>query len=222
MKYRVNDLYACIQGEGQNTGLPMALLRLHGCPVGCPWCDTKETWAVDPDFRVDILDAALGANPAYCELPPITIAQEIRIRYPSLSWVLLTGGEPAEQPLAPLVAALQGEDLRVALETSGTAPGHVGVGLDWVCVSPKFDMPGGKAVRRDAVAEADEITWVVGRQEHIDRLLQFIDEYALADHVAIAVQPLSQSSKATDLCIEACHRYGWHLSIQAHKYLNIR
>jgi 6-pyruvoyltetrahydropterin/6-carboxytetrahydropterin synthase len=41
--YVVNDIYTCIQGEGVQTGVAMVLLRLQGCAVGCPWCDTKET-----------------------------------------------------------------------------------------------------------------------------------------------------------------------------------
>lgn len=38
--YRVNDIYTTVQGEGCQTETAMVLLRLQGCGVGCPWCDT--------------------------------------------------------------------------------------------------------------------------------------------------------------------------------------
>jgi hypothetical protein len=60
MRYRVNDIYDSIQGEGIQTGVPMIVLRLHGCAVGCPWCDTRQTWQSDPVNRVDELEQSLG------------------------------------------------------------------------------------------------------------------------------------------------------------------
>ena len=29
-----------VQGEGYWTGCLVDFIRLYGCPVGCPWCDT--------------------------------------------------------------------------------------------------------------------------------------------------------------------------------------
>ena len=45
-----------------------------------------------------------------------------------------------------MVEALHEADLRVALETPGTADDHVGAAVDWVCVSTKINMPGGRAI----------------------------------------------------------------------------
>lgn len=33
-----------IQGEGVNTGVPAAFLRLQDCTLNCLWCDTTEVW----------------------------------------------------------------------------------------------------------------------------------------------------------------------------------
>ena len=41
----VEEPYTGIQGEGINVGLPMTFIRIQGCPVGCTWCDTKQSWA---------------------------------------------------------------------------------------------------------------------------------------------------------------------------------
>lgn len=217
--YLVNDIYPAIQGEGVQTGVAMVLLRLHGCAVGCPWCDTKETWAIDQQFQVETLSEALGTNAHYAKVTPAQILSYIQTNCPGPKWILLTGGEPADQPLQPLVATLQATDYKVALETSGTAIGHLEAGLDWVCVSPKINMPGGKAIIPVAVQVAHEIKHVVGKPQDIALLDKLLLEIPLKPETEICLQPVSQSVKATQLCIETVQQRGWRLSIQTHKYL---
>jgi 7-carboxy-7-deazaguanine synthase len=222
MRYPVNDCYTCIQGEGVQTGVAMVLLRLHGCAVGCPWCDTRETWYFDAQHEVGNLAAALGANPRYAYLSAEAITEHIVANHPGPKWVLVTGGEPAQYDLRPLVGALKAEEYRVALETSGTEVGHLDAGFDWVCVSPKLNMPGGKVVQPEALASADEIKHVVGRPRDIDDLDALIAEYLLKPTVQICLQPVSLSDRATQLCIETVQARGWRLSVQTHKYIGAR
>jgi 7-carboxy-7-deazaguanine synthase len=234
--YAVNDVYAAVQGEGVQTGVPMVLVRLHGCPVGCVFCDTKETWERSAATRVDTLAEALGTNPRWAEVSATEIAAHVATcvdqlrqfdRYDGIGWVLLTGGEPAEQTLRPLVRALHGEGVRVALETSGTATGHVGAGCDHICVSPKINNPGGRPLRYEAFVGADEIKHVVGKPEHIeqlDTLLAWLADGQGLDlrRTAVCLQPMSQSERATQLCVEAAMQRGWRVSVQVHKVMGVR
>ena len=220
--YYVNDLYATIQGEGVMTGVPMVLLRLHGCPVGCPFCDTKETWEVDPTQRALTLDEALGTNEKYAAASGIGIANRIESEFEDYLWVLLTGGEPARYDLEPLVTQLHRHGYKVALETSGTMIGHFGANVDHVCVSPKINMPGGLHVLPSVLASADEIKMVVGSQKHIDQLDTLLERVVLKSGATICLQPMSQSEKATELCIRTVQERGWRLSLQTHKYMNVR
>jgi len=224
MRYLVNDIYPCIQGEGVNTGVPMILVRLHGCPVECVFCDTRETWTIDPNDEVEALKNALGTSPRYARVSPETIVEQIDELNPSrgIRDILLTGGEPATQDLNELVRVLHARGYWVNLETSGTALGHVEAEVDWVCISPKMNNPGGLPVLPDAVSMADEMTWVIGRESDIEEMLSFVTEYPLPDECNICVQPMSQSRHATEVCMEASERYGFRLSIQVHKYLSIR
>jgi 7-carboxy-7-deazaguanine synthase len=217
--FRLNDIYPCVQGEGVLMGVAMVLVRLHGCPVGCPWCDTKETWVVDPQHYVATIDQALGANPRYTVVAPDVIAQYVREHFPGPRWILLTGGEPADQPLATLVRAFHEAGYLVALETSGTARGHIRAGCDWVCVSPKIGMPGGRPVLIDVLGTADEIKHVVGKQADIDALDRLLLGVTLKASVQLCLQPVSQSTKATELCLKTVQARGWRLSVQMHKYL---
>ncbi len=219
--YPINDIYTCIQGEGVQTGVAMVLVRLHGCAVGCPWCDTKETWEFEADAAKTAIADVLGANPQYAWRSAADIADYVVANHAGPKWILLTGGEPAQYDLAELVAAFHAAGYQVALETSGTERGHLNAPIDWVCVSPKFDMPGGKTVLNDTLAQAHEIKQVVGKQADIDRLDGVLAELDLSAAAQICLQPVSTSAKATELCIETVQARGWRLSVQTHKYLGV-
>ena len=221
MIYRVNTIYPCVQGEGCQAGMAMVLLRLQGCGVGCPWCDTKETWHTDPAHAVASIEAALGQNPRYTVTDPLTIRRHIAEHHPGPRWVLLTGGEPADQDLDALVAELHEGGYKVAIETSGTAPGLLYVPFDWVCVSPKVNMPGGRAILQTVVEMADEIKFVVGKAADLATLDTLLANVTLKDGCQICLQPMSQNPNATQLCIETVQARGWRLSVQMHKYLRL-
>lgn len=59
MKYPINEIFQTIQGEGVFTGVPAVFIRLQGCPVGCSWCDTKQTWDKEPAKETTLGDIAL-------------------------------------------------------------------------------------------------------------------------------------------------------------------
>ena len=179
---------------------------------------------MDPGRRGGALLDVLGTGPAWAEASPEAIAAECRRQGPAIGWALVTGGEPAEQELAGLVSALHAEGFRVAIETSGTATGHVGAGFDWVCVSPKFGMHGGRPVITGAVWAADEVKMVIGKKADIDRLDLFLaaTSFKAGARVQVCLQPVSASQEATALCVATVLDRGWRLSLQTHKYLEMR
>ena len=59
----INEMFETIQGEGAHTGIPSIFVRLQGCPVGCPWCDTKHTWTLE-DALVTTAQAVIAKNEA--------------------------------------------------------------------------------------------------------------------------------------------------------------
>jgi len=220
-KLPVNELFATVQGEGAYTGTPAVFVRLQGCNVGCPWCDTKHTWTVDPDNAISA-EAMLAKGkdaPGYALLLPAEIVAMV-CEHPDRH-VVITGGEPCLYDLRELGSLLACAGRTVQVETSGTK--RVRVYSDvWVTVSPKLGMPGGNKVIAEALASADEIKMPVGKLADVAALDALLQANPSSRRTRVYLQPLSQNPKATALCIEAARSRGWRVSVQVHKYLGLR
>ena len=113
------------QGEGIHLGKSAFFIRLHGCPVHCPWCDSAGTW--HPKHKpenVEHLECTDLADEAFYACPEI---------------VVITGGEPAIHDLVGLSYQLRSRNLPVHIETCGAFP--IMGEMDWVTVSPKSAAP---------------------------------------------------------------------------------
>lgn len=115
MALKVNEIFYSLQGEGFFTGTPAVFLRLSGCNLKCPFCDT-----LHEDGQV--MDEA-------------EIFRKIS-DYPARHLVI-TGGEPALQIEASLVDSLHAAGWYVQVETNGTLP--LPGNIDWITCSPKTD-----------------------------------------------------------------------------------
>ena len=215
----VNEIFQTIQGEAKWTGTPSIFLRLQGCDVGCPWCDTKHTWAVDPADVIP-LDSVVSKTGDAQGFAMASVAELVAIiRKFDARHVVITGGEPCIHNLVQLTAAILAIGRTVQIETSGTEPIRVSR-FAWVTLSPKIGMPGGKIVRVDAIRRANELKIPVGKLADIEASQWVID--ALVDGTRVWLQPLSASPKATALCIAEATRHGWAVSIQTHKFIGVR
>ncbi|RUO65619.1 7-carboxy-7-deazaguanine synthase [Pseudidiomarina planktonica] len=222
MLYPINEIFQTIQGEGLFTGAPAIFIRLQGCPVGCPWCDTQHTWELEPQNKVAVKQVINkgAAAPTWAELSAEQIVQALIDAGYTAKHIVLTGGEPAMYDLRPLGEALEAAGYRLQIETSGTFELLLTANT-WVTVSPKLDMPGGYLVRPDCMQRADEIKHPVAMQKHIDALDNLLKRCPPKASTSISLQPISQRPRATELAIETCIARNWRLSVQLHKYLAI-
>lgn len=134
LSLKVSEIFHSFQGEGPDIGVPSVFLRLAGCPVGCSFCDSKYAWGRKPT--------------EHSEASPGGIAKEID-RYPILSHLVVTGGEPLVQQEGLTEVLLGLRPYRhVSVETSGVIPVTVSnlryLVHRWV-VSPKLGNAGSKA-----------------------------------------------------------------------------
>ena len=184
--YRVNEIFYSLQGEGFHMGQPAVFVRLSGCNLRCPFCDT--------DFS------------QYTEMTEQDIAVEVqRLSDDPQVLIVLTGGEPTLQADDNLIKALHSTGKKICIETNGTHP--VSAGIDWITCSPK---EGSKVLP----TRADALKIVYQNQD--------VEHWANSIVAArLYLQPCScqNTEEVVNYILQHPH---WHLSLQTHKYLNIR
>ena len=221
VKYKINELFETIQGEGAFTGQPSIFIRLQGCPVACSWCDTKHTWDINLEDEVNA-QAMLGKkeeSQAWSALSVTDVLAVITAQGYQAKHIVITGGEPAMVDLLPLCEALEQQGLSCQLETSGTFEIKVSEKC-WVTVSPKVNMKGGYKILNSAMLRTNEIKHPVATEQHVDDLKALLVEHKITD-TQVYLQPISQKDRATALAIKTCIENNWRLSVQVHKYLGI-
>ena len=228
--YRVKEIFYTLQGEGAQAGRPAVFCRFSKCNLWngredsrsaavCKFCDT--------DFIGT--DGHLGGEYSANELVSIIAEQwpgeTVGDSVQGKPYVVCTGGEPALQLDAPLIAELRKAGFEIAIETNGTLP--LPEGIDWVCLSPKGES-------ELAVIECDELKLVYPQADALPERF----DYITADHlylqpmadfepVVIASDKLegakeglsvTNTRKAVDYCMK---HPKWKLSLQTHKLLGI-
>ncbi|MDE1224229.1 7-carboxy-7-deazaguanine synthase QueE [Vibrio aestuarianus] len=215
-------MFETIQGEGVYTGVPSVFIRLQQCPVGCAWCDTKQTWDATPqdERSTDDILAKTQDNPTWCSASAKQIISLYKKQGYQAKHIVITGGEPCIYDLRPLTQAFEAIGCQCQIETSGTSPIQT-TEKTWVTVSPKVAMKGKLPVLDSVLLRANEIKHPVATSKDIDQLDELLSRANVPTSTIIALQPISQKERATQLCIDTCIARNWRLSIQTHKYLSI-
>lgn len=194
---KIAETFDSIQGEGFHAGKPAFFIRLAGCNVACPikkQCDT------DYGFKVELEASGL-----------VALASQSRAEI-----VVVTGGEPLEQDVKPIVAALQKSGKRVHVETSGLYPAEH-IGFDWITCSPKARASALKTWANEVkVVYLEQPDAVLREYETSGREL-FLQPLWNGD---TSVQGMTNAAQT----IETVKRLGgrWRVSIQTHKFLGVR
>jgi 7-carboxy-7-deazaguanine synthase len=186
-------VFRTVQGEGVLLGVPMVFVRLAGCSVACGGCDTN--YAPHRTRTLAEIDA------------------EILAVRGNAHWVWVTGGEPADHELWPLleVARLRG---KVALVTSGRKGlGAGGRLVDFLCVSP-HGHPDKLVLRR-----GNQVNLVPGLGG--TRLRDWEDfDFSGFEHKFVT--PFSRSPETVAECLDWAGRHaGWRVGIQAHLHWGV-
>ncbi|MCC0179696.1 7-carboxy-7-deazaguanine synthase QueE [Waterburya agarophytonicola K14] len=195
--YPIVETFHSVQGEGYWTGVNAFFIRLAGCDVHCPWCDTKHSW-----------------NPQrHPQKSTQELATEAKKAEPAI--VIVTGGEPLMHNLFPLTTALRSAGMRVHLETSGAHP--FSGDFDWVTFSPKQF----KAPHQSVYDRTNELKVVVTNKYDLKWAEQ---QSALVSKTALYyLQPEWNSPKSKQLIFDYILQHPeWCISLQTHKLLEIQ
>jgi 7-carboxy-7-deazaguanine synthase len=215
VNYAIAEKFKSVQGEGAFAGTPMAFIRFVGCSVGKKICH-----ACDTDFE-KIHDFRGGGS-----FTPNELFTWVGYDY---QHICLTGGEPFDQDLRPLLAVLanEGWENMVHIETSGTVliPDGLRVAAPpqlWICVSPK---PG---FHESVVQQADEIKVICPGLGSGDGWPTLSDARRWAAQGKIVYLQPRNSKHTVDLdnlatCQDIVMQHPeLRLSVQLHKILKVR
>ncbi|HEY0037137.1 MAG TPA: hypothetical protein VGB66_10645 [Longimicrobium sp.] len=210
-KYGIKEVFATLQGEGAQAGMPAVFLRFAGCNLGydvCPWCDTD--W-VKAEYTLDLDDTL--------DLVRRTAWEGFGGEVPGLLLVA-TGGEPSLQLDRPLSDALRERGYRISMESNGSRPVDRSL-VDWLTVSPKQ--------AEFAQKEGDELKLlftggaVPGITPDADAVRRIADGTRFGHYFLQAVDvPAVGGPNYADV-IRTVMQLGppWRLSVQTHKVAGI-
>lgn len=231
---KVQSAFYTIQGEGPQAGRPALFIRLAGCNLACTFCDTEFESGMANDYRI----------PTFVEELCQQFSREQR------RFVVLTGGEPMRQAGATsLMAQLLASGTEfIQIETAGTLwldglQRYIEGGLVQLVCSPKTPR-----VHMNVALHCDHWKYVVkageldlndglprrGTQlktrEQLQTLYRPI-KLRHPDSQAGAVETIwlspmdeydAQKNRANmEAARDACLRYGYRLSLQIHKLIEV-
>lgn len=192
MKYKVNEIFHSVQGEGVHSGRLMTFIRLSGCNVKCnirKFCDTEYS-------SFELMDEQEILN---------------QVKYKD---VCVTGGEPLENDLFPLFKILRENHHRVHVQTSGTIDMDLETYAltNHVVVSPKLPVDKLKLFRCDEIKvvycgqDVESYFGYGGAVSHFIQPLEKNGEFNYDETI----------KKLNDISEK------WRLNLQMHKILNIK
>ena len=184
------------QGEAHLLGMGMAFVRLAGCSVGCPTCDTD--YSVEGRYGVDeIVEAVETETPDGAD-----------------RWAFITGGEPTDQKQLPeLIQALKKSGHSVGLATSGVR--KVRTPVDWLSVSPHSNA-------ELAQRFGHELKVVPGLNGFDDVRAWIRENESTVDFWFRYFMPHDADPDGVDVCLELAREFPrWGVTVQAHKLWGI-
>ena len=200
---KVNETFLSLQGEGYFTGTPAFFLRLSGCNLQCPFCDTH--------------------HQSFTEMSEEEIVQEASSHKPR--HIVITGGEPALQLTQSLVNKLHAAGFFVQVETNGTQP--LPDGIDWVTCSPKT-APLQSSPRSVRLSTVDELKVLfMGNGTDPDGFVSSFQGRGRGK-LRLYLQPLDTGDEMRnriilrDTIAYIMQHPEWSLSLQTHKMLGIK
>ncbi len=195
MKYKVNEIFHSLQGEGFNQGKEAIFIRLAGCNLSCNWCDTNHHTFTQYSVEEIMADIA---------------------RYNCIS-VILTGGEPSIHALEPLLHTLKASGYWVAIETNGTSNLNRYDGMiDYIALSPKSKVKQRKAHEVRVVNHNETADRLLSIEKEIRA-----DDYYVSP---LDVSGKMNIKSTLELVAEVNQRSAkkWRISLQLHKLVGIQ
>lgn len=221
-RYKINEIFYSLQGEGMRAGEASVFVRFSGCNLKCamePGPKSPGGFDCDTEFESGRM---MTAEEIASEIEAVLIAGGSRPEQMNSFpyWIVFTGGEPALQLDKALVDYLHVANFKLAIETNGTVNVD-DLGLDWITVSPKV------AEHALQQLKADEVKYVRGYGQSIPKT-RVEARYKLVspafDGVEVRRADVAlPGHNSLAWCIQLVKANPeWRLSVQLHKAWGVR
>ena len=204
----VVEMFHSLQGEGAHVGRSAFFIRLAGCNVECPWCDTKDSWSTlkHPQKTIDFVSKKV-----------------VNARVKGASFVVITGGEPLHHNLNLLCSEIRkktevhaSQSIPIHLETSGVNP--LSGNPTWITLSPKPHAP----PLKEALDACHEIKIVINQKTDLTFAEEILKSINHIKEPLLFLQPGWNNQKGKELVLEYVkHNPKWRLSLQIHKWIGV-
>jgi organic radical activating enzyme len=202
LKFPIHETFqSTVQGEGLWVGAVVDFIRLAGCPVRCPWCDTGYSDG--------------GQNTPRQMRSLHELLDELKSPR-----VVISGGEPfVRGDLPALVRALLEIGKQVSIETSGAFWQEVAPET-WITLSPKQHVSANYPVQERFWTRANEIKLVISTGQELD---YYKDYLRVTSDRPIFLQPeWGDRDRCIPLILELLQQNPYfRLSLQTHKYIGV-
>ena len=206
----VVECFHSLQGEGEHAGRSAYFIRLASCKVGCPWCDTKDSWNSELHPQQSLIDLSTQTAKAHKE---------------GAAFVVITGGEPLHHNLDHLCKEirrstlnLEKKSIPIHLETSGVD--MLSGNPDWITLSPKRHSP----PRLDNLLSCQELKVVIQHSEDLlfaEKMADLIKKNGKIKP-QLFLQAGWENEEGQILAIKFVkNNPDWRLSMQTHKWLGV-
>jgi 7-carboxy-7-deazaguanine synthase len=232
---KILEKYLTIQGEGIYLGVPSLFLRTTGCNLRCSF--------LNPDGKTrtpcDTYYTSWRPEDAKYDLTTEQIKEELAQKYPNVSDIVITGGEPFIQPgISDFINSLSSMGFFVTVETNGTI--YKQTNADLISMSPKLSSSIPETGPEKEMHEKGrwsphtfkkfydnnlcQFKFVYSRKEDVDEIKKFLEEIEFKEDndlgsqvvlmpQGVSVEMLKQNSIEA---IEICKKTGWRFSPRSH------